>query len=357
MNIYFAGSIVGDSKYKPQQQWIVEMCEELGHVVVSRRHAFTIGTEVARGANPREVFERDVWWLVRKCDVMVAEMSVAGFGLGFETALAGVMGMPVLGLRHETAGTVSAFVLGNTFWGFELETYGDETLREILGAWLKRMSLQLPKRKGKYIAFEGLNRCGKGTQVKMLEDTLKKENLEFESVYEPGSTGLGKQLRYLLQEQTDEIPAVKSEVSMFMAQRAHLVEEVVVPALENGKHVISDRSDGTSLAFQGSGREQGILQVATLNGFAVNRIHPDVVFYLRIDRQTREKRGKDAIGKDRFEFEAEEFEQRCYEGYEKVMELETNVGPQHWHAIDATNSPEEIHREIWKIVKPMVATK
>lgn len=356
MNIYFAGSIVADPVYKDQQQEIVALCEQLGHTVISKRHAFTIGSEVSRGTDPKDVFERDMWWLLRKCDVVVAEISMMGFGLGFEIGCASMMGLQILALKHEKAEKISAFALGNTFREYTCITYTAASLKDILKKWLMGAAESIPKRKGVYIAFEGLNRCGKGTQIQLLQDRMEKEGWAFEHVFEPGGTWLGVQLRHLLQEQLQEVPAFRAEVGMLMAQRANLIEKKVVPALEKGVHVISDRSDGTSLAFQGMGRGQGVLRVAALSGYAVAGVHPDVVIYLRLSPEELTVRKKDTKGKDRFEYEQKEFERLCFEGYEKVMALESLAALSNWHALDATLSPQEIHRQIWKIVKPLVAT-
>ncbi len=354
MNIYFAGSIVGDPKFKTNQQLIVNALEKLGHVVVSKQHAFQIGSEVGneKGMTPERIFERDLWWLMRKSEVVIAELSMVSYGLGFEMGVASVMGLPILGLVSKQVEKMSAFVKGNEFSGYKWREYDEDDLGKIIKDWFDDLDVFAKKRRGVYVAFEGLNQCGKGTQVKMLVERLMLGRYSVWQGREPGTTYIGEELRKLLQIQTEEVPMIRAEVAMLMAQRAQLVEKEVKDHLLLDEVVVSDRSDGTSLAFQGFGRKQGILRMAALNGYAVDQVHPDAVIYLQVPSKVVKVRGKKMEEHDRFEHEDDNFEELCRQGYEEAIRLDEAAPPKTWFAVDAVGAPEEVHARVWEVVKP-----
>lgn len=352
MRIYFAGSIVGETRFKRNQKKIVEICESLGHVVVSREHAFKTGSEVERGISARDVFDRDMWWLTRECDAVVGELSIGSYGVGFELGIACVMGLPVLGLAHEQVDGLSAFVEGNSFPGYRIERYSDSTLEALLADWFR--DVDVFDRKGFYIAFEGLNSCGKGTQISLLEERMSALKMNVVCVREPGTTYLGEELRKLLQVQQVEVPSIRAEVSMLMAERAQLIDREIRGKLESGVTVITDRSEGTSLAFQGEARGQGVLRMAALNGYAVSVVRPDVTIYLRAEKDSLKGRERDGAGKDRFELEGDVFENMCFEGYEEVLRLDMLSKSRRWVVVDASLSIEEVHDRVWSIVESVL---
>jgi dTMP kinase len=208
-----------------------------------------------------------------------------------------------------------------------------------------------------YVAFEGLNNCGKGTQIRLLMERLEREKIEAWQGREPGTTYLGEQLRNLLQIQQQEIPELPAEVAMLMAQRAQLIGREVKPRLAAGQIVVVDRSDGTSLAFQGVGRGVGLFRVAALNGYAVDQVHPDVVIYLSVPERILHERGKTAEEHDRFEHEADEFHVMCKRGYEEALRLDAQSPPQTWFAIDASGTPEAVHERVWEVVGRVVESR
>ena len=357
--IYFAGSIASGSQYKPQQQMIVKALESLGHEVVSRQHAFQLSGELKSGSqlSAQEIFQRDIWWLLAKSQVVVAELSVSSFGVGFETGLSALLHLPVIAMVAESqADTISAFITGVTDMGqWQVVRYPDDDLaatQRLLQAALAKTDTchDYP---GKYLAIEGLNQSGKNTQIKLLTDKLNQSGIEFELVKEPWTTWLGRQIRHLLQGQLTDVPSLRAEVGLFMAQRAHLIDKVVIPALKQGKLVISDRSLGTSLAFQGSGRDEGILSILGLNSYAVRHLLPDKTVYLRITPdEVKRRQGKEAEeedGPDRFDYhEQDSFLQACFAGYEQVIAYEQLTGSQDWWVIDGQQSVDQVHQAIWQ---------
>lgn len=349
MNIYFAGAIAGTKPNQKQiHQQIVSICEELGHTVVSRRHAYQVGKE---NIEPSDVFHRDLWWLMRKSDIVISELSLASYGLGFEMSLASVMGLPILGLVQEDS-SPSNFVFGNTFDNYQYKKYNHKNLHQEISSWIDSLDIFAQKRRGLYIAFEGLNQSGKSTQIKLLIEKLRQHKLPVWQCREPGGTWLAEQIRSLVQIQTEEEPTLQTDTTLYMSQRAQLVNKEIKPRLIDNQIVVSDRSDGTSLAFQGFGRGQNILRVAALNGFAVNNIHPDIVIYLDISDDEIIRRGKITQEEfDRNEHENQDFHQLCRQGYEEALRLDQLSPPPTWFRVDAVGKPEEIHQKIWQIIK------
>lgn len=294
---------------------------------------------------------------MRKSDAIVAELSIPGYGIGYEIAIANVMGLPVLGLVNEKVEKMSAFIPGNSFSNYSWIKYKKTNLDKTIKSWINSLDNFSSKRKGLYIAFEGMNQCGKGTQIGLLVDKLQSLGHSIWQGREPGTTYIGEELRNLSQIQTKEVPDIRTEVSILMAQRAQLIGKEIKDHLLLGEIVISDRSDGTSLAFQGVGRGQDILRVAALNGYAVENIHPDMTIYLRVPRSIAVHRGKTEEEYDRFEHQGEEFEQNCYIGYEEILRLDKLTPPQTWYAIDAIGSPEEVHERVWETIKQYLGLK
>src|SRR5678816_4536570 len=125
--------------------------------------------------------------------------------------------------------------------------------------------------RGLFVTFEGIDRSGKTTQAGLLVDAL--------GVREPGGTRAGEQLREILKD--PEIPiAPETEALLFAAARSQLVSDVVLPALETGKVVVSDRFLDSSLAYQGGARGLGIEDVERVNHFATRGLKPDLTFLL-----------------------------------------------------------------------------
>ena len=363
-SIYFAGSIAGGSNFKKQQQDIVLALEELGHFVVSRQHAFTLKSE-KKTIKPKDIFERDIWWLLKKSQVMVAEVSTPSFGLGFEAGVAGMAQIPVIALvAEEQKGKISAFVEGVSHMGhWQVVYYPKNNPKKIKGLLKKALSkVKIPHFKGKYIAFEGMNQCGKGTQIEMLAKRLDKEGIDYEIVKEPGKTWLGWEIRKLLQAQEEDIPTIRAEVALLMAQRAHLVEKLIIPSLKKGKLVISDRSMGTSLSFQGLGRKEGIIGIAGLNNYAVKQVIPHLTLFLDISlEEMKRRKGKEEDepdGPDRFDYKEKlDFTKRCFRGYKKVIQLDRKSPPKRWKVIDGHGTREEVHNKVWESIKKVLNEK
>ena len=189
--------------------------------------------------------------------------------------------------------------------------------------------------RGLFVTFEGIDRSGKTTQARLLCDALGDDAL---GVREPGGTEAGERVRAILKDQSIAL-SPETEALLFAAARAELVSEVILPALAEGRVVVSDRFLDSSLAYQGGARRLGIEDVERVNRFATRALRPDVTFLLEIDPAAAAARSGEH---DRFEEEGASLQEAVLAAYERLIELD----PGRWRRIDATRSPQEIHAEV-----------
>lgn len=189
--------------------------------------------------------------------------------------------------------------------------------------------------RGKFIVIEGGDGAGKDTQIHLLKTELGEERFVF--VKDPGSTDIGQQLREIVLH-NDHVSR-SAELLIYLAARAQMVDEKIVPALNAGKHVISNRFSQSTVAYQIYGRERTAKYdtIKIMSEFAVGEAHPDLVIYLDCPPQLgleRVKRGEETI--DRFEREKIAFHERVREGYRAHLAEYDHV------IIDATKPIEEV---------------
>ncbi len=166
------------------------------------------------------------------------------------------------------------------------------------------------------ITFEGIDGCGKSTQILMLKDYFEKRKLKCSVFREPGGTVIGEKIRDILLDNQNSIMDPKAEFLLLVASRAQLVHEHIKPRLELGEFVIVDRYIDSSVAYQGFGRGLGKKIVTFINEFATELVYPDLTFYLEIDEKTFEMRRKEK--RDRIESEGIEFIRKVMEGYSEI---------------------------------------
>jgi dTMP kinase len=188
---------------------------------------------------------------------------------------------------------------------------------------------------GLFVTFEGIDRSGKSTQARLLRDALGERAV---AVRDPGATPLGEQLRGLLKEPTVEV-GPRAEALLFAAARAQMVDDVIRPALDHGRVVVSDRYVDSSLAYQGAARGLGVEEVAAVNAFATDGLMPDVTFLLAIDPDAAAARGAED---DRFEREGADFQRRVQEAYDELAAGD----PARWRRVEADRSPEAVHADV-----------
>lgn len=193
----------------------------------------------------------------------------------------------------------------------------------------------------RYVAFEGVEGCGKSTHVTRLA-----AHLGAVVTREPGGTSIGATLRALMADPANTHLSPRAEALMMAADRAQHLREVVLPALESGRHVVSDRSVYSSLAYQGYGRGLDLATLRTFNEFAIGSRWPDLVVYIRIDIDVVRRR----LAKretDRFEREDDGFFRRIIEGFDTLAAAE----PDRWLVVDGMPPKDELELTIRHGVK------
>jgi dTMP kinase len=194
--------------------------------------------------------------------------------------------------------------------------------------------------RGLFVTFEGIDRSGKTTQAGLLVDALGDEAL---GVREPGGTAAGERVREVLKD-PDVVLSPETEALLFAAARAELVNEVILPALQDGQVVVSDRFLDSSLAYQGGARGLGIEDVERVNHFATRGLRPDLTFLLDLSPEDAATRAGES---DRFEDEGAGLQEAVGAAYERLMRTD----PDRWRRIDATRSPDEVHADVLAAVR------
>ena len=201
--------------------------------------------------------------------------------------------------------------------------------------------LKRPPATGLFIAFEGVEGAGKGTQIRLIEEYLRgRIPQEVLVTREPGGTEMGEKIReVLLDPKTGKLDA-RSEALLFAAARAQTVANVIRPALAEGKIVICDRYVDSSLAYQGWGRGLGEQDVLTLNVWATQGLFPDLVVLLHVEPERGLLRSTEAP--DRMELEGQDFHAKVADAYLRIAEEH----PERFVLVDADQTPAEVFDDV-----------
>lgn len=173
--------------------------------------------------------------------------------------------------------------------------------------------------KGLFIVMEGPDGSGKTTQVNLLEQYLKEAGYECLITREPGGTVIGEEVRELILNPEYKEMSPVTEMLLYAASRAQLVHEVIGPALEAGRIVISDRFVDSSIVYQGIARNLGISTVAAVNAPGIGIYRPDGIFFIDLSEAEGIRRKKNQKKLDRMEQESIDFHHLVSEGYRKVL--------------------------------------
>lgn len=198
---------------------------------------------------------------------------------------------------------------------------------------------------GLFITFEGVEGCGKSTQATALLERLLADGVPSILSREPGGTPVGERCREILLDVGNAGMQPAAELFLYLASRAEHVARVIVPRLEAGEVVISDRFGDASVAYQGGGRGLGTDTVEALNQVATGGVKPDVTFLMDLDPSEgldRLVRGRGEHSRDRMESEVLEFHKRVREAYLQSSRRE----PERFVVIDARLSREEIGAQV-----------
>jgi len=199
-----------------------------------------------------------------------------------------------------------------------------------------------------FITFEGLDFCGKSTQVELLKGYLEKNGKTVVIIREPGGVKISENIREMLLDHKNSEMYPETELLLFSASRAQLVREKILEYLQAGKIVISDRFHHSSIAYQAFGRGINKEFVIELQKFAIGEAVPDITFFLDIpvtEVLLRKKNLKE-YNLDRIERSENEFYERVRSGYKFLSKNEERI-----FTIDGLKTIEEIHKEIIKQIE------
>jgi dTMP kinase len=207
------------------------------------------------------------------------------------------------------------------------------------------------RRNGLFVTFEGPDGSGKSTQSRMLAERLRSEGRTVLESVEPGGTPIGQQIRRILLDPTNADLTAVAELLLMFAARAQNVEQWILPALDQGKIVISDRFTDSSIAYQGAGRGLGRDTVLELDRIACHGLIPDITLCIDIDTETGLARALARGGLEtRLEEQAIEFHHKVRDAYCELAQRE----PHRFRLIDGRGTPEAIAAKVWEHVSPLL---
>ncbi len=193
-----------------------------------------------------------------------------------------------------------------------------------------------------FISIEGIEGVGKSTAVKFIEDYFQKKHLSYIVTREPGGTHIAEQIRkVLLTPCQEETMLPETELLLMFASRAQHIASVIMPALDAGKHVICDRFDDASFAYQGGGRGINLTYIQMLDDWLVKR-HPDITILLDASSEVGLMRAKHRGPHDRIEQEKASFFDRVRAVYLERAKQDAK----RFKVIDASQSVEKVQQEI-----------
>jgi dTMP kinase len=199
-----------------------------------------------------------------------------------------------------------------------------------------------------FITLEGPDGSGKSSQIGPLADFLRQQGYPVLTTREPGGTPISDQVRtVLLNRMENQAMHPRTEILLFLAARAQLVEEVIRPHLEAGEIVLSDRYADSTLAYQGYGHKVDCDILRQLLGFATGGLWPDLTLLLDVDVETGLRRRLSGGGEwNRLDAYALAFHQRVRQGYHELVQLD----PQRWVTVDANRPFEEVQADLRRII-------
>ncbi|MDP2364853.1 MAG: dTMP kinase [Ignavibacteria bacterium] len=205
-----------------------------------------------------------------------------------------------------------------------------------------------------FITFEGIDFCGKSTQVELLKEYLIQQNKNVHLIREPGGTEISEKIRDILLDKKNNAMVMETEIFLFSASRAQLVREVIRPYLLKGFYVISDRFHDSSTAYQGYGRGLPVDAIMEIHKLAIGDTTPDLTFFIDIPNEVAiERRAKKTHSDlDRIEVSDNLFFERVREGYLNLAEKEKR-----FRIINGTQSIEKINEQIMHEIKSLEGDK
>ena len=203
--------------------------------------------------------------------------------------------------------------------------------------------------KGKFITLEGIDGAGKSTHLKWIANYLASKSIRVLTTREPGGTELGENIRGLLLDHRQIMHAETEALLMFAARREHL-DKLILPALDQGNWVISDRFTDASYAYQGGGRGVSIDKLQILENWVQGQFQPDLTFYFDLSIEVARLRMQSIKIADRFEKEQNDFFHRVRAAYI----TRAKQFPERMQVLDASRSIDDITHQLEKVLQPLL---
>ncbi|HNJ91348.1 MAG TPA: dTMP kinase [Nitrosomonas sp.] len=203
--------------------------------------------------------------------------------------------------------------------------------------------------KGKFITLEGIDGAGKSTHLKWIANYLASKGIRVLTTREPGGTELGESIRGLLLDHRQIMHAETEALLMFAARREHL-DKLILPALDQGNWVISDRFTDASYAYQGGGRGVSIDKLQILENWVQGQFQPDLTFYFDLSIEVARLRMQSIKIADRFEKEQNDFFHRVRAAYI----TRAKQFPERMQVLDASRSIDDITHQLEKVLQPLL---
>jgi len=206
-------------------------------------------------------------------------------------------------------------------------------------------------KKGLFITFEGGEGAGKSTLMENLFHSLKKEKRPVIQTRAPGGTPIGQEIRNLLLHGHQEL-GKRTELLLFLADRAQHVDELILPALEKGQIVLCDRFNDSTLAYQGGARALSKKAVIDLCHFACHGLKPNLTIYLDLDPRIGFKRNSAKV-KDRIEAETLQFHEKIRRSFKQIAKKE----PKRFFLIDASQTPSQVFQQAKERIDALLSSR
>lgn len=205
-----------------------------------------------------------------------------------------------------------------------------------------------PHHSGIFIILDGTEGSGKSTQSRLLNERLTSLGKRTLLVRDPGTTRIGEQIRAILLDPVNEEMSMRCEMLLYMAARAQMMTQIILPALDDGKIVICDRFVSSTLAYQLGGEGLTVPDIRNVAQIAIQGRWPDLILLLDLPAEKSLSRVNRA--KDRIEQRPMDYHQQVRENYLRQAKQD----PREYRVIDADRPPEQVAADVWKEVEPLI---